>query len=410
MPKTSKPKKPYANFPLTPHASGTWQKKIRGKIHYFGAWARRVNGKFVHVEGDGWKDALEKYKAVADDLHSGRTPRVKPGGLTVKDLANAFLTAKLRKVEAGELSSNLFYDYKLITDLLVAAFGSNRLVDDLAAEDFSKLRSTMAKRWGPVRLGNSITRAKSVFKFGYDSALLERPVRYGPEFVKPDKSVLRRHRAGRPSKMFEREDLRAMLDGKMIPGADGEALVRADPTLRAMVLLGVNCGFGNTDCAELTLTAVDMEKGWINFPRPKTGIARRCPLWPETVTAIRDSIMVRRQPASPKDANRVFLTTRGTPFVVQKKPGYRYDLIKDKFGTLLSTLGIRRDGVNFYALRHTFETIGGDSKDQVAVNLMMGHVDSSMAGVYRERIDDTRLRAVADHVRAWLWPGALTVA
>ena len=27
-----------------------------------------------------------------------------------------------------------------------------------------------------------------------------------------------------------------------------------------------------------------------------------------------------------------------------------------------------------------------------------------MSAVYRERIDDDRLKAVADHVRGWLWP------
>jgi hypothetical protein len=34
----------------------------------------------------------------------------------------------------------------------------------------------------------------------------------------------------------------------------------------------------------------------------------------------------------------------------------------------------------------------------------MGHVDASIDAAYRERIEDSRLRAVADHVRAWLWP------
>src|SRR5208337_3493488 len=87
-PAIDRPKKPYPDFPLTPHASGTWQKKIRGKIHYFGRWAHRVNGKLERIEGDGWKEALEEYKAVADDLHSGRTPRVQSDGLTVADLCN----------------------------------------------------------------------------------------------------------------------------------------------------------------------------------------------------------------------------------------------------------------------------------------------------------------------------------
>src|ERR1700722_16852729 len=161
-----RPKKPFPTFPLTPHASGAWQKKIRGKIHYFGKWGRRVNGKLVRIEGDGWEEALRLYEEQAIDLHAGRTPRVKGEGLTVGDLCNRFLTAKIRKQASGELGSRMFVEYKEITDLLVSAFGKDRLVDDLAADDFEALRAEMAKRWGPVRLGNAITRVKSVFKYG----------------------------------------------------------------------------------------------------------------------------------------------------------------------------------------------------------------------------------------------------
>ena len=53
--------------------------------------------------------------------------------------------------------------------------------------------------------------------------------------------------------------------------------------------------------------------------------------------------------------------------------------------------------------RYTFETVAGASKDQVAVDAIMGHVDTTMAGNYRERIDDDRLKAVVDHVHAWLF-------
>src|SRR5215470_19854333 len=204
-----RPKKPYPDFPLTPHPSGAWQKKIRGKIHYFGKWAHRVNGKLVRIEGDGWKEALEEYKAVADDLHAGRTPRAKNDGLTVADLCNRFLTAKLRKRESGELGLRMFAEYKEITDLVVAAFGKTRLVEDLAADDFEALRARMAERWGPVRLGNAITRVKSVFKYAADNDLIDRPVRYGSEFTKPDRSVLRRHKAQNGEKMLEAGQLRA---------------------------------------------------------------------------------------------------------------------------------------------------------------------------------------------------------
>src|SRR5262245_24920807 len=97
-----RPKKPYPDFPLTPHASGKWMKKIRGTIHYFGNWARRVDGKLVRVDGDGWQAALELYKAQADDLHAGRTPRAKSDGLTVAVLCNRFLTAKKHQLDAKE--------------------------------------------------------------------------------------------------------------------------------------------------------------------------------------------------------------------------------------------------------------------------------------------------------------------
>src|SRR5687768_13215651 len=185
-----RPKKPYPDFPLTPHASGTWQKKILGKIHYFGRWARRVNGKLVRVEGDGWKEALEAYKAVADDLHAGRTPRVHNDELTVESLLDHFLTAKKRKMEAGELTAASFAEYKAAADLVAKQFGLSRLVDDLAATDFAALRALMVKKWGPVRLANTITRIKSIFKYGIENGLIEKTVRYGTEFQKPSAATL----------------------------------------------------------------------------------------------------------------------------------------------------------------------------------------------------------------------------
>ena len=83
---TDRPEKPYPEFPLFPHATRRWAKKIRGKMHYFGPW-------------DDPDAALALYKAQADDLHAGRTPRAGTAeGLTVRRLLNLFLTAKQRRV------------------------------------------------------------------------------------------------------------------------------------------------------------------------------------------------------------------------------------------------------------------------------------------------------------------------
>jgi hypothetical protein len=69
-----------------------------------------------------------------------------------------------------------------------------RLVEDLASDDFEKLRAEIAKVWGPVRLANEIQRVRSVFKYGFEAGLLTAPMRFGPQFKKPSKSVLRKAR------------------------------------------------------------------------------------------------------------------------------------------------------------------------------------------------------------------------
>jgi hypothetical protein len=53
--------------------------------------------------------------------------------------------------------------------------------------------------------------------------------------------------------------------------------------------------------------------------------------------------------------------------------------------------------------RYTFETIAGESRDQAAVDRVMGHTDNSMSVNYRHRISDERLQHVNDFVREWLW-------
>src|SRR5262249_22204100 len=153
-------------------------KKINGTIRHFGRWGRVRGGKMERVEGDGWKEALEAYQVQGNDYRLGRTPRaLTPGGLTLADLCNRFVTAKKRRQEAGEIGGRTFADYKEVTDLLVGSFGGSRAVEDLAAGDFEALRARMAKTLGPVRLGNEIQRVRTIFKFAYEAGLTDKPVR-----------------------------------------------------------------------------------------------------------------------------------------------------------------------------------------------------------------------------------------
>jgi integrase len=377
--KPTKPGKPYPEFPLTAHPAGYWCKKIRGRVHYFGPWC----------DPDA---ALAKYLDQKDALHAGRTPRPDQDALTVKDAANAFLNHKKALLDSGELSPRTWGEYKAACDLLVKHCGKQRVVADLGPDDFAALRKKMARRWGPVRLGNEIQRTRSVFKHALDAGLIDTPVRFGPGFARPAKKVLRLERARRGARMFEADELRRLLDA-------------AGPQLRAMILLGVNCGFGNADVGTLPLSALDLERGWVTFPRPKTGIGRRCALWPETVAALRAAGASRPEPKNAGYAGLVFLTRFGGRWFT----GTTTNPLSAEVRKLLDALGINGHR-NFYALRHTFETVGGEALDQVAVDFIMGHARENMASVYRERISDARLKAVTDHVRAWLFPQAKPAA
>ena len=378
---SGKPAKPYEGFPLFPHATRRWAKKIRGKLHYFGSW------------DDGWKAALDKYNEQKDALHAGRLPRPDADAVTVKKVVNKFLLAKKALVESGELASLTWRDYKTATDEIIGTFGKVRLVADLRPDDFAKLRKRMAAKWGPHRLGKTIQFVRCVFKFAYDAELIDRPLRFGPGFKRPSKKVLRLHRAEQGRKLFTADEIRRMIDAAGLP-------------LKAMLLLGINCAFGNSDCGNLPMSAVDLKTGMIYYPRPKTGIERRCCLWPETIEAIQEAMAKRAAPKKEEHAGLVFLTRCGDSWHTGTPDGP----LSRETGKLLRRFGISgRKRLGFYTLRHTFRTVADESKDQPAVDFIMGHEVPHMSAVYRETISDERLRAVADHVRKWLFPSSATV-
>lgn len=374
-----KPQKPYDGFPLYAHATGQWAKKIRGKVYYFGPW-------------DDWRKALEKYVRERDDLQAGRTPRTEPDGLTIKGLGDRFLTEKIRLAESGELAKRTYYDYHATCQRLADFFGKDRAVLSLTTLDFSDLRLHLAKsRKAAVALGNEIQRVRSVFKFAFDAGLIDVQVRFGPAFRRPNQKTLRTERFAKGPRMFEADELHRII---------GKAGVH----FQAMILIGLNCGFGPSDISNLPLSALDLETGWVTFPRPKTAVPRRCPLWPETIAVLRLSLAARPAPKRSSDAGLVFLTRFGQRWVKTNKNGTPDDSIGKEFTKLLNKHKLKRPGIGFYALRHTTETIGSGAKDQIALDHIMGHSRVDMASIYREWVADDRLLSVSNLIRRWLFP------
>ncbi len=404
-PTNGKPEKPYAGFPLFAHeGGGQWCKKINKRLVYFGSYRNDPDG----------TAALERFNREWPYLKENRIPPPVDvsNGCTLRQLCNEFLRAKEDKRRANDLSPRTFKDYYKTCESLINYFGKDRRVDDLRPQDFAKLRSRLAERLGVVSLGNEINRVYILFNFAKKNNLIEKEVSYGQSFDRPSAKTLRRNRNEGGAKLFEREEVLRILDA-------------GDVQMKAMILLGINGGLGNTDIAELPESAVNLKTGWVDFPRPKTEIPRRIPLWTETIAALKAALAVRHTSADESAKGLCFLTRLGKPWVrikLKEKKAEQtepkdaepnpqdyipIDALSPAFGKLLKKLKINgRRGLGFYSLRHCFETYAGETihPDQVAVNAIMGHVDSSMAGNYRHGVWDERLKIVVETVRAWLYP------
>jgi integrase len=384
-----KPRKPYPSFALTAHPNGQWCKKIRGKVHFFGVWADP-------------EAALTYYNRQAADLHEGREPRsaAVPDVPSVKDLANAYLAAQKEKCSRGLIDPRWFDDCLSILKAFTAGIGKSRRWDDLRPSDFAKYRLHLYDKYGVCSIERHITVIRSMLKHAYDADLIDRPIKFGQQLARPTAKEKRQsrnqHERDHGKRLFTQEQLLQLYK-------------KADDHMKAMILLGINGGFGNNDCATLPIAAVHLEEGIIEYERPKTAMHRVVPLWPETTMALRTVLEGTRPRASKPEYDRlVFLTLFGNPWsknsVGTTDEGevkvHRQQAISAEFHKLLKRLNLHRYGLGFYALRHTFRTWADEVKDQHAVHRIMGHAIPGMSGIYVEEISLDRLRAVVNHVRS----------
>lgn len=82
-----------------------------------------------------------------------------------------------------------------------------------------------------------------------------------------------------------------------------------------------------------------------------------------------------------------------------------HDAVSSAIQKAMKKAGVTLKGLGFYGLRRSFETIGAETGNQVAVDHIMGHVppSSDMGALYRQHVAEAALRQVTDHVRQWLF-------
>ena len=362
MAKTSSKRKTNSDkFPLTLHPTRQYCKKIRGKLHYFG-----VNK----------QEALRRYLEQASYLHEGKLPEAREANdsMFLKTLCNLYLEHQHSRVQAGEIKLRQVYDQTTFLRDFALNIGPNRTVSDTTTMDLQNYRRSLIKQGkSATRINNYISAFKAMYHWAEENELISNI---------PNLTAIKKLPRPQNSKQIFSADEIAKL------------LSYASLRMKAMILLGLNCGFGCTDCAELLWEHVDLEVGRINFPRTKTGVNRYLPLWKETVDALGDLPRINERVFNTKENHKVVrivekIDKSGTTKVV------KCDNVSREFAELMRRAAIKKaKGVGFYTLRRTAATLAAKSGDPFAVQKLLAHADLKMATTYVQDVSEQTDRVV----------------
>lgn len=348
---------PIEYFPVKPRPDGRFQKRIHARLYYFGAGGDR-------------KEAIAEYDRVKHALYEGRSPSRTPADdrtLTIRDLALRFLDDKLAEVNVNRLSLKWHKQHARALKRFVDFIGPDRTISSITPDDFGAYGRKLSVAVGEHAYNRERSSVNAMFNHAFDCDWIENRMKTGRGFRKVSAATIR---GNRQHKLISPATLIALLSA-------------AEPQMQAMILLGINGGFGGTDCGKLLWEHVDVEAKAIRSRRSKSKIVRDTPLWDQTLSAIR---------RLPGKGAYVFRTKYG---------GIWNDTaVAHQFAVLRESLGEQIPHVVFSDLRHTFATHAAAAQDYDAKERIMGHKLRGLDDVYVEAVFDDRLRAVADRVRA----------
>lgn len=329
---------------LTQHVRGGWYKSINGTF-------KLIAGKREAATGE---EADKVYEKKFAELWAGvpnAAPMAPATEANVSDLFDQFIHAKRLLVADGKRSNRTLDEYVSCLQDFTDTAGPLRF-SDLRPYDFTRVYQAWSARFGVHRLSKYVAMVRTAFNWLAANGFIPAVPGYG-DFRQSTRAEFRLHKARQEEEgagvSFTTGELATLLDA-------------ADATQRAQILLALNGGFGNTDLSEMRERVLDFEKGWVDYRRGKTGVKRRCPLWPETIDAVRDAIPLSKIPGN------AFSTSDGRPLVQGT-----HDRLAVRFKTLCEGANCYREDRGFYALRHVFSTEAVKHGSTIFVKRITGH-------------------------------------
>ena len=276
-------------------------------------------------------EALQQYHRLALGKEAMGAPPEPDRLMMVRELANRFLAAQQANWKSPErtLRSYTYWLGRFLKDhpRLRAA--------DMTVEMFAAWKVSLRRRkYSPQSINHFLTAVRSLYAFAEEVDLMERA---------PKLKRIKNEKLPPPGS-----------NEKPIytTGEIHQLIGHADIQLRAMLLLGLNCGFGPKDIQDLTWDHIDGDR--VTLPRSKTGVCQTYLLWPETIRALEDLRMHRQELIERMAKRGRDRTDGGHLFITRFWKLWSKDSVAEQFRRLCKKAKVPCYG--FYRLRHCAST------------------------------------------------------
>ena len=287
-------------------------------------------GRRIYLGSDK-NQALVKYHQLGLGVEPVQRELAPPVTITAKNLANRFLVAQQANWRNPKTTLKCYKDWlgRFIKD------HPQLRIADFTVEKFAAWKLSLKERgYSPESINHYLGAVRAMFTFAEETDIVEK----APKLKRVKNAT--RPRAGSIEKpLYTLDDLNRLLK-------------KADPQLKAMIMLALNCGFGPKDIRDLTWDHIDGER--VTLPRSKTGVCQTYLLWLET-RALLEEIQQRRAALIARMARRrVQHCDNGHVFMTRFWKSWSKDAVAEQFRKLCTKARIPCYG--FYRLRHCAST------------------------------------------------------
>jgi len=288
------------------------------------------SGRRIYLGSDK-NQALTKYHQLGLGVEPVQRELAPPVNITAKNLANRFLVAQQANWRNPKATLKCYKDWlgRFIKD------HPQLRIADFTVEKFAAWKLSLKERdYSPESINHYLGAVRAMFIFAEETGILEK----APKLKRVRNDA--KPKAGSKEKpLYTPDDLQKLLE-------------KADPQMKAMIMLALNCGFGPKDIRDLTWSHFHGER--VTLPRTKTGVCQTYLLWRETRVLLaeiqqeRAKLIVRmaKRGVQHYDNGHVFMTRFWKP--------WNKDAVAEQFRKLCKKAGIPCYG--FYRLRHCAST------------------------------------------------------